>query len=477
MKRREFLLKSAQSAAVLAGAGLYDYAEPLSAEAANTGGGLGIAEALEILERGKGGNFRPEIRPEIRDNPRAVFIIETRVDARKDADGFFTEARPQLEEAGKLAARSIFVKGSRRGGSTVIIPNFTTVSDRLANPAIGIITSPDFIAGFIGTLRDIGNTNAMVSERGGSMKSRQITGIYDIFDSRNIRLIEASYRRVSDYSRGEINWSNVPGNPMVMKKIPTTRPVGDKDCFYINMPKLKSHNLGLTTLSIKNIQGAVPVGYGHFCNRWPTVEFLARLSYGTDFDGVFVKDYYQNVEREFLRHRKMGFKHWDYENAYPEYEKKGGWEAFRKIKHDSRLIKEFTSGIENVMYDETWCQRAIDAVSAVKPGVNIIEGVIGRDGSGFDHGTDYLVNYIVIGLSRLETDSVASILMGQNPLELYYTRIGKERGLGENNPEKIQINWIRENGSIEPVKNLAELRRTPLGVNLHAFRDKELLFW
>ncbi|MHB9031067.1 MAG: hypothetical protein ACYC9O_20050, partial [Candidatus Latescibacterota bacterium] len=136
MRRREFLWKSAVTASALAGAGLFDYAEPMSADAANTGGGLGIAEALEILERGKGGNLRPEIRPEIRDNPRAVFIIETRVDARKDGRGFFTEAQPQLEEAGKQVARAVLVKGSRRGGSTVIIPNFTSVGERVANPTI-----------------------------------------------------------------------------------------------------------------------------------------------------------------------------------------------------------------------------------------------------------------------------------------------------------------------------------------------------
>ncbi|MHB9029834.1 MAG: DUF362 domain-containing protein, partial [Candidatus Latescibacterota bacterium] len=338
-------------------------------------------------------------------------------------------------------------------------------------------TSPDFIAGFIGTLREIGNTNAIVSERGGSLKSRKITGVYDVFDRHNIRLIEAVYQRFGDYAKDEINWHRVPGKPMVMKKVPTTRPVGDKDCFFINMPKLKAHNLGLTTLTTKSIQGAVPAGYGHFCNRWPTVEYLARHSYGTDFDNVFVKDYYQNVEREFLRHREMGFKYWDFENAYPEYEKRGGWEAFRKIKDDMRQVKEFSKGIENVMYDETWCQRVLDANSAVKPDLNIVEGVIGRDGSGFDQGTDYLVNYVVVGLSRLEVDSVASILMGQNPLELYYTRIGKERGMGENNPEKIEVNRIREDGSIEPLRNLAELRRTPLGVALHSFRNGELLFW
>ncbi len=259
------------------------------------------------------------------------------------------------------------------------------------------------------------------------------------------------------------------------------------------MPKLKCHNLGLTTLSVKALQGAVPTGYGHFCNRWATIEYLARFSYGTDFDRVFLPDYYQNVEREFLKHRAAGFKYWDFEKAYPAYEKKGGWEAFRKVIKDMGTAKirtpeahEFTHRVQefmkdigiNLMYDETWCQRAWDCASAVHSDINIIEGVIGRDGSGFDLGTDYLVNYVVIGCSRLETDSVASYIMGQNPLELFYTRIGKERGMGENDLSKIQINWIRENGSIEPLTRLAEIHRAKLGVNLHSWSDKgELFFW
>ncbi len=67
--------------------------------------------------------------------------------------------------------------------------------------------------------------------------------------------------------------------------------------------------------------------------------------------------------------------------------------------------------------------------------------------------------------------------MGQNPLELPYTRIAKERGLGENDPEKININLIKDN-EIVPLNNLAEIKRTPLGVNLHTWNETgKRLFW
>ncbi len=476
MDRREFLskTKSIAAGATLSTAGLFDFAMP--AEAFDTGGGIGIEEGLDIVARGKARNIVPVIRREILDNPRAVFIIETHVDAERDSRGFYTEARPQLTAEGSRAARLIFARGEQKGGSNVISPNCTTVPDNALSHVCGIITSPDFIAGFTEALRDMGNTNVIALERGGGIVSRRKTGVYDVFDRHNIDLIEARYREFPHYKKNELNWHKVPGEPRVMKNVPTCRPVGDPDNFFINMPKLKCHNLGLTTLSIKNLQGAVPQGYGHYCDRWPVLEHNIDERYGGNFKRDFVRDYYQIIEREFLRHRAEGYKYWDYEQAYPLYEKKGGWETFRKIKGDPRKIAEFMNGISsNLMWDEMWCQRALDSATALKPGINIIEGVIGRDGNGFGDGADFLVNYIVTGLSMPEVDAVASHIMGQNPLELYYMRIARERGLGENNPEKIAIYRIDEQG-VAPIK-LSSLRRVPMGVNLHSSKDRPRLFW
>lgn len=478
MQRRTFLKQGTKGAAVLSGMGLLDLNMPTSTHAFGTGGGIDVEEGLDMLESGKESNVRPEIRPEILNNPRAVFLIETHVDAARDQDGFFEEARPQLEEIGKAIVPQIFTKGTVKGGSTMIRPNCVAVKDKVMSTVAGLRTSPDFIAGFYHGLEELGNTNIITAARGADVLTHRQSGVYDVFDRHGINLIEANYRRYSDYRKKDLNWHKVPGKPMVWKNIPTYRPIGDDDNFFINMPKLKCHNLGLTTLSIKNLQGAVPTGYGHFCNRWSALEYLCKKSYHVDFNRDFVKDYYQNVESAFLKHRAAGFKHWDYENVYSLYEKKGGWETFRKIKNDVDKIKEFMSDIPGpLMWDEQWSQRAIDSASAIKPDINIIEGVIGRDGSGFDTGRDELCNYIVIGLSTVEVDAVGSYIMGQNPLELPYTRIAKERGLGENDPEKIDIYMIRDN-DIVPLKNLAEIKRTPLGVNIHTWSETgKRLFW
>jgi hypothetical protein len=241
------------------------------------------------------------------------------------------------------------------------------------------------------------------------------------------------------------------------------------------MPKLKCHNLGLTTLSIKNLQGAVPTGYGHYCDRWDMYPLIAE-TYGIDFKRDFLEDFQPRVESAFLKHRAAGFEHWDTEGAYSKYEAKGGWNAFRKVREDVKAKREFMQGITNLMWDEQWCQRAIDSASAIKPAINILEGVIGRDGSGFDTGKDELTNIIIVGLSMTEVDAIGTYIMGHDPRELFYTRIANERGLGECDPLKIDLYWIRD-GQVTKA-NLADVKRYRIGVNLHTWTETgERLFW
>ncbi|MBN1292818.1 MAG: DUF362 domain-containing protein [Candidatus Latescibacteria bacterium] len=477
MKRRTFLQKAAVSCGIFAGSALSALAVPESVEAFGSAGGIDIEEALCLLESGKEKNTIPEIRPEILNNPRAVFLIETHVDVPRDNRGFFTAAQEELQQIGKDSVNRIFVKGTHKGGATLIKPNFTTVPDSVLSPVVGINTSPDFIAGFIHGLREIGNTNSIVSERGGNARIHRKTGIYSVFDKYDINLIETSYRRFSHYSKNELNWCKVP-HPVVWKNIPISRPIGDSDTIFINMAKLKAHNLGLTTLCIKNLQGAPATGYGHYCNTWAGLQHLAEKSYEINFRRDFVKDYQPRVEAAFLKHRAEGYKHWDYEGYYPIYETRGGWETFKKIKDDPDTVSDFMNGIENLMWDEQWCQRAIDSAEAMKPTLNIIEGVIGRDGCGFEIGTDQLCNVILVSRSMLEIDAVGSYIMGHDPRELIYTRIAKERGLGENDPKKIDIYRLTKN-SVEPVKNLEEIKRYRLGVNMHTRRKDtgKRLFW
>jgi uncharacterized protein (DUF362 family) len=477
MDRRAFVKKSTAGSAVLAGMAMLGYTAT-DVEAFSSGGGIGIEEGLYLLDKGKEKNKMPEIRPEILNNPRAVFLIETRIEARRSEYGYFSEARSQIRKTAKDIAKLVLVPGSRKGGSTLILPNLTWVPDKVNYPTVGTNTSHDFIVGFTEGLRELGNTNVITTARGSNVIDHRKSGLYAVLDSIGLPLIEAKYLEFAHYSNNELNWHKVP-DPVVWKNVPTTRPIGDPDNFFINMPKMKSHNLGLCTLSTKNRQGGVPSGYGHFCNKWHEMEYLCRSMYNIDFDRDFVPNYYQNIESRFLKHRAEGFKHWDYEKLYPVYEKKGGWETFRKIKNDPDKVKEFMADIPGpLMWDEQWSQRAIDSATAITPAINIVEGIIGRDGSGFDIGRDELCNIVMVGLSSPEVDAVGTYIMGHDPLQMPYLRIAKERGFGENDLRKIEVYMLREDNSIESIKNLAEIKRYRLGVNLHTWEEtNERLFW
>jgi uncharacterized protein (DUF362 family) len=478
MKRREFFRKVAAGTGSIASLSFYEMVNQNTADAFSTSRGMGVEEAMYILEKGKEKNVIPEIRPEIRDNPRAVFLIETHVDARKDESGHFTEAVPQLQAEGKRIARELFVKGAKKGGSTFIKPNFTYVFDYCYNRTTGVYSSPDFIVGVVEHLRDIGNPNIMCGEGPTDARIHRLGGVYDAFDPAGIPMIEAGYDRFSHFGNNDLNWKKTT-NSLVWKQIPLFRPIGDDDNFLINISSLKCHLTGLTTLTIKNLQGCVPIGYGQFCTPWDSVEHDA-LNAGIPFKRDFYSDFQEQVEASFVRHLNTGFKRWDHTGSYKRYQDKGGWDTYRKAKKDPAALKDFMSSIGSLMQHEMWLQRGLDNADVIKPQMNIIEGIIGLDGEELNRdkiGDDQLCNMVIVGLSPYEVDAVGCYFMGHDPREIWYTRVAKERGLGECDPGKITIYWIR-NGEIVRLKNLSEIKRHPLGLNwARKEYPDERLFW
>lgn len=478
MKRREFITKTTVGASAFSALSMYEILEH-EAYAFSTSGGMGIEEGVDMVEHGKARNTMPAIRPEILNNPRAVFLIETHVDAQKDDSGHFTEAWPQLQSEGKRIAQLLFVKGAQKGGSTFIKPNFTFVPEHCYNRTTGVYSSPDFIVGMVNHLRDIGNTNIMTGQTASAAINHRLGRIYDAFDPANVPMIEAGYAMWTDYKKNEMNWRKTK-NSLVWKEIPYFRPIGDPDNFLINIATLKCHLTGLTTLTVKNLQGAVPKGMGQFCTPVNGVESGMKRE-GIDMNKYFYKDYHQRVEASFVKHRNEGFKRWDHRGAYKRYEDKGGWAAYSKAMKDKNAIDEFNKDLGGLMQHEIWLQRGLDNAEAIKPAINIIEGVIGLDGEELNRdqiGDDQLVNIVIAGLSPFEVDSVGSYVMGHDPRELWYTRVAKERGFGECDPAKIDIYFIRDNGEIQKIKNLSEIKRHPLGLNwARKENPDERLFW
>jgi len=456
-----------------------DMLKQQDAEAYPTSGGMGIEEGVSIIERGKEKNTRPEIRPEILNNPRAVFLIETYVDAKKDTNGTFDAAIPQIHSEGKRIAEQLFVKGSTKSGSTFIKGNFTHKPEHTWYRTSGVYTQPDFIVGMVDHLRDIGNTNIITGETATPSINRRLGKLYESFDPAGIPIIEPGYRTYRDYVKAEINWKNVE-NSKFWKKIPYFRPIGDDDNFLINVATLKCHLTGLTTLTVKNLQGTVLKGYGQFCNGWNSVENEARRT-GINYKH-FKKDWQQEIEASFIKHRDAGFKRWDWGGSYARYEEKGGWEAYRKAKKDGREAeREFFRGVGSIMGHETWMHRGLDNAAVIKPEINIIEGIIGLDGEELNRdaiGDDQLVNIVIAGCSPFEVDAVGSYVMGHDPREIWYTRVAKELGHGECDLSKIDIYKIQRNGEIMKIKNITEIKRHKLGLNVARKKDPtQRLFW
>ena len=183
--------------------------------------------------------------------------------------------------------------------------------------------------------------------------------------------------------------------------------------------------------------------------------------------GHFTKHWQERTEEEFRKHRAAGFKHWDYEGSFKKYEQDGGWDNYRKIRKDREAVKAFMDEHPYLLRDELWIQRALDAASSIRPTLNVVEGVVGRDGDGFSIGRDELTNVVLAGMSTFEVDVIGSWIMGHDPRELWYTRVANERGLAECDPARIDVYRITVNG-IEPVRNIEDLPRYRLGCNLHA---------
>jgi uncharacterized protein (DUF362 family) len=185
----------------------------------------------------------------------------------------------------------------------------------------------------------------------------------------------------------------------------------------INVPKMKTHNLGITTLCMKNLQGADNNYDRHYCGvqslelRW--------------------RDPLIRAEMERLQQRA----------------------TVEKLRHWApRWVHE--------LWQEGLARRLADICQVLVPRLNVVEGVVARDGTGFNQGTNYPLGLVVAGTNVVAVDAVASYLMGFNPARIVYLRIAAEAGLGTNDLRKIAVYEARD-GDVVPCRDLADWRANP----------------
>jgi len=156
------------------------------------------------------------------------------------------------------------------------------------------------------------------------------------------------------------------------------------DCaFFFNVPVAKCHNLGCTTLSIKNLMGILDRPERHFCNV-------------------------QEVDKPFA-------------------------------EEDLWRITE--SGYS--LFEDRFYHKLCDTVAALRslgmPRLNMVDGVVGRDGTAFNEGKNYPLGWTLLGDNEVHVDAVATYLMGLDPAQTPYLQFAAQRELGTNRIEEIEV--------------------------------------
>lgn len=179
----------------------------------------------------------------------------------------------------------------------------------------------------------------------------------------------------------------------------------DTGSVLINVPKLKTHNLAITTLCVKNLMGAVRVQNRHFCHQ--AASEVPEL-----------------VERTYA--------------------------AF-----DPTLHQRWQNGL---------ARRLVDTAQIVRPDLNVVEGVVGRDGTGFRHGRNHALGLVIVGINMVAVDAVASFLMGFDPENITCLRLANEIGLGPNTMRDITV-CVAHDGDVRACDDVSALRAgTPFTV-------------
>ncbi len=333
-----------------------------------------------------------QLHPWLND-PQAVLISRTR------------PGEPVQWEDFRLAGQRILeaMQVTLDGEKVVIKPN-GTVAESFANPDTGITTHPSFIHGMIDYLHAHGATRRRVfiledprNHDDNAPRHWRGTGFPEVAAQTGAQLrCPTTYTSVR---------KTVP-QPHALATLNVSRLAVAPDTVLINAPKLKTHNLGITTLCLKNLMGAVSVFERHFCAQaWRDVPEAVRG------------------------------------------ESRPGETALTQEMHECWQL-----GLAH---------RLADLAQVIQPQLNIIEGVVGRDGTGFQNGKNYTLGLAVAGINMVAVDSVASYLMGYDPQKLIYLKVAAEAGLGVNDIRQLSVYVVQEDGSIAPCPDVDTLRTQP----------------
>lgn len=272
-------------------------------------------------------------------------------------------------------------------------------------PDSGITVHPAFLRGVIRHLiaRGFDPSDLTVTEGGGGEASRDMAEHYAAVEydklaaETGVNLVDLN---ADDYVRVDIP------DGVVFKQMPIGKTVWDPEAFFLNIPKMRTHNLAITTIAIKALQGiVVPIEERHMCTLFPR------------FEGD-----------------------------------RGG------------------DGLENHVLDthERWAHKICDISLARKPDLNLVDAVVSRDGTGFRQGKNRPMGVVLASVNQAAVDTVGTALMGFDPQSLTYIRVAGERGMGPTKLENIRVLEVTDGKLVERPRIDDLIASPPFRVTLSA---------
>jgi uncharacterized protein (DUF362 family) len=275
-------------------------------------------------------------------------------------------------------------------------------------PDSGITVHPAFLRGVVRHLLDRGFApDALsVAEGGGGEASRDMAEHFAAVEYDKLAA-ELGFNLV-DLNADDFVRVDIPDG-RVFKQMPIARTVWDPDAFFLNIPKMRTHNLAITTIAIKALQGiVVPIEERHMCTLFPR------------YDGD-----------------------------------RGG------------------NGLENHVLDshERWAHKICDISLARKPDLNLVDAVVSRDGTGFRQGNNRPLGVVLASVNQLAVDLVGTAIMGFDPLTLTYLRVASARSMGPATLADVRVLEIVD-GELLERRGIADLVADPpfkvtLSANMH----------
>ena len=326
-----------------------------------------------------------------------VFVLKRNVGERLKESDFDGPAREMMQAIGvDPGGRPVFMK-----------PNVTAGCHRNS----GIVTHPTFTGGLVeyfvedlGLSRDkvlVGETTSPTTSPDKRDLHWARSGYTEMAREKRIRLIDPC-----EYGNVRIT----PGATVHLHNIGITRWAASKDVFYLNLPKLKTHNLGVVTLCGKNQQGVmIPVHDRHLCSDAWDITFGKEGTRGREW---------MRVEDHEAWQRTIAHMHWD-------------------------------------------------VYLACQPDFNVVEGIVGRDGNAFYLGRNFPCGLVIAGYDMPSVDLVASHLMGFTPGNLVYLQVGIERGLCPEALEDVDVLAVHD-GEVTRVDDLTDYKAHP---EFRVYRD------